>query len=73
MEIINLLDHLGHLVYYETMTTKRHQTGNSNMAKIARKNKKYGLYQIFCKIIKADTNKNGHQQTNLKILKLHTS
>ena len=24
-------------------------------------------------IIKAETNKNGYQQTNLKILKLHTS
>ena len=44
MEIIDILDHLGH------------QTDNANMAKIVRKNKKYGRCQIFCKII----NKNGH-------------
>ena len=28
------------------MTTKHHQTDNINMAKRARKNKKYGRYQI---------------------------
>ena len=42
------------------MTTKRHQIDNANMAKIARKNKKYGCSHFFRKIIKADTNKNGH-------------
>ena len=42
------------------------------MAKIARKNKKYGRCQILAKIIKADKNKNDHWQTTLKILKLYT-
>ena len=42
------------------MVTKSHQKDNSNMAKIARKNNKYGHCQIFAKIIKADRNKNGH-------------
>ena len=43
------------------------------MAKIARKNKKYGRCQFLAKIVKADRNKNGYWQTTLKILKLHTS
>ena len=42
------------------MTKKRNQLDYTNMAKIARKNKKYGHYQILAKIIKADRNKNGH-------------
>ena len=42
------------------MATKRHQTDNTNMAKIARKNKKYGRCQFLAKIIKADRNKDGY-------------
>ena len=42
------------------MAAKRHQTDNTNIAKIAPKNKKYGRCQILAKIIKADRNKNGH-------------
>ena len=56
-----------------SMTMKHHQTGNGNILKIAWKNKKNGRSEIFAKTIKADTNKNDHYQTTLKILKLHTS
>ena len=38
------------------MATKCHQTGNTNMAKIAQKNK-YGRCQFLAKIIKADKQK----------------
>ena len=42
------------------MAKKRPHTDYTDMAKIARKNKKYGRCQILAKIIKADRNKNGH-------------
>ena len=35
-----------------SMATKRHQTDNANMAKIARKSRKYGRCQIFAKLWK---------------------
>ena len=38
----------------QSMTTKRHQTENTNMAEVAQEKKKYGHHQILAKIIKAD-------------------
>ena len=60
METVDLLDHLGSSCLLRSMATKRHQTDNTNMAKIAPKNKKYGSCQFLAKIIKAYKKKNGH-------------
>ena len=60
MEIINLLA-IWDSKHLQSMKTKRHQTDNVNMSKIARKKKKeIWALSSFCKIFKADTNKNGH-------------
>ena len=60
MEIINLLV-IWDSKQLRSMKTKRHQTDNANMSKIARKKKKeIWALSSFCKIFKADTNKNAH-------------
>ena len=63
MEIINLLV-IWDSKQLRSMTTKRHQTDNANMAKIARKKKKkYGRCQVFEKFLK-------QTQTKMVISKL---
>ena len=59
MEIIDLLDHLGHLVYYETWQQNVIKQTMLIWQKEREKMKNMGVVK-YCKIMKADTNKNGH-------------